>query len=91
MAFRLPEMAARSFLYEFSVRERYLIMKALDRVLLAVLALGIWGLVIGQFFSPNPVYSQAGLDRREIRQAINNCQVQGPISSSHINAMIVCR
>ncbi len=66
-------------------------MKALDRVLLAVLALGIWVLALGQIFSPSPVYSESGFDRREIRQAINNCQVQGPLSSSHINAMIVCR
>ncbi len=66
-------------------------MKALDRVLLAVLALGVWVLAVGQFVAPNPVYSQSGFDRREIRQAINNCQVQGPLSNSHINAAIVCR
>lgn len=66
-------------------------MKALDRVLLATLALGIWVLAVGQFVAPNPVYSQSGFDRREIRQAINNCQVQGPLSNSQINAMIVCR
>ena len=66
-------------------------MKALDRVLLVALALGIWVVAVGQFVAPNPVYSQSGFERREIRQAINNCQVQGPITNGHVNATIVCR
>ncbi|TQV80868.1 hypothetical protein [Denitrobaculum tricleocarpae] len=66
-------------------------MKTFDRVLVAVLALGVWGVALGTFLAPGPVHSQAGFDQREIRQAINNCQVQGPISGSQINATIVCR
>lgn len=66
-------------------------MKAFDRVVIAVLALGVWVLALGPFLSPDPVYSQSGVDRRDIRQAINNCQVQGPISGSQINATITCR
>jgi hypothetical protein len=68
-------------------------MKALDRILVAVLAVGLWALAAGQFFAPSPVYSQsgAGFDRREIRQAINSCRVQGPIFNNQIDATIVCR
>lgn len=66
-------------------------MKPFDRVLVAVLALGVWVLALGPFFAPDSVYSQSGFDRRDIRQAITNCQVQGPISGSQINATITCR
>lgn len=66
-------------------------MKAFDRVLVAVLALGVWALAIGPFILPDPVHSQSGFERRDIRQAITNCQVQGPISGSQINATITCR
>lgn len=66
-------------------------MKTLDRIVLAALALGVWVLAVGQFFVSNPVYSETGFDRRQLRLAITNCQVQGPISNSQINATIYCR
>lgn len=66
-------------------------MKTLDRALLAALALGVWVLALGSFLAPGPVQSQAVIDQRDIRQAVNNCQVQGPISGTSINATIVCR